>query len=245
MRKRIIKKAKNAAGIFCSLLYPRRCPVCDRPVKPGWGLICPSCADRLVYIHEPVCRKCGKQLQEEGEEFCYDCRRRRHYYDRGLALYSYPCIRQTIYRLKYGGRREYAQYLGGMLAERLGKEILSWKPDALVPVPLHPARERKRGYNQAELLAQELGRRLGIPVLSNYLIRVKNTLPQKELEGEKRQNNLKKAFKIIPNDVKLNTIVIIDDIYTTGSTVDAAALECRRAGISHIFFVALAIGKGR
>lgn len=122
--------------------------------------------------------------------------------------------------------------------------ILSWRPDALVPVPLHPERERKRGYNQAALLAQALGKRLNIPVLSDWLVRVKNTKPQKELEGTARQNNLKKAFKIVQDDVKLNTIVIIDDIYTTGSTIDAAALECRAAGVRRVFFITLAIGKG-
>src|SRR5699024_2139136 len=116
-------------------------------------------------------------------------------------------------------------FLGRALAENLGTLIRSWHPDALVPVPLHPDRERIRGYNQAALLAQELGKRLDIPVLSGWLVRVKNTSPQKALEGAARQNNLKKAFKIVQDDVKLNTIVIIDDIYTTGSTIDAAALE--------------------
>lgn len=126
----------------------------------------------------------------------------------------------------------------------LGREILSWKPDALVPVPLHPAREKKRGYNQAALLAAELGKQLDIPVLTGFVERTRNTRPQKELEGTKRQNNLKKAFKIVQNDVKLNTIVIIDDIYTTGSTIDAVAQACREAGVKHVYFAALAIGRG-
>ena len=81
-------------------------------------------------------------------------------------------------------------------------------------------------------------------MLSDWLVRVKNTKPQKELEGTARQNNWKNAFKIVQDDVKLNTIVIIDDIYTTGSTVDAAALECRKTGVRRVFFITLAIGKG-
>ena len=236
--------ARRAGRILTDLLFPPRCPVCDRPVKPFGRDICSECEGMLVRIREPRCLKCGKQLRDEGAEYCYDCGHRRHVYDRGAALYTYACIRQTIYRFKYKGRREYASFLGRALAENLGSLILSWHPDALVPIPLHRERERERGYNQAELLAGELGKRLGIPVRSGYLARVKNTRPQKELEGAARQNNLKKAFKIVQDDVKLNTIVIIDDIYTTGSTIDAAALECRKAGVQRVFFIALAIGKG-
>ncbi|HJA93572.1 MAG TPA: ComF family protein [Candidatus Eisenbergiella merdipullorum] len=239
-----MKIHKKFFQILTDLLFPRRCPVCDRPVRPFGRDICASCKDALIPVGEPRCLKCGKQLNEEGAEYCYDCSRRRHMYDRGAALYTYACIRQTIYRFKYAGRREYADFLGRMLAENLGGLILSWHPDALIPIPLHPEREKARGYNQAALLAQNLGKRLDIPVLSGYLVRVKNTRPQKELEGAARQNNLKKAFKIVQDDVKLNTIVIIDDIYTTGSTIDAAALECRRAGVRRVFFITLAIGKG-
>ncbi len=236
--------ASAAGGILTDLLFPRRCPVCDRPVKPFGRDICGGCQSALVPVREPRCLKCGKQLPDEGAEYCHDCGRRRHVFDRGAALYTYASVRQTIYRFKYAGRREYALFLGRALAEGLGGLIRSWHPDALIPVPLHPRREQARGYNQAELLALELGKRLDIPVLSGYLVRVKNTSPQKTLEGAARQNNLKKAFKIVQDDVKLNTIVIIDDIYTTGSTVDAAALECRKTGVRRVFFITLAIGKG-
>ena len=192
---RIHKKFERArAGrILTDLLFPRRCPVCDRPVKPFGRDICDGCRGTLILIREPRCLKCGKQLQDAGAEYCYDCSRRRHVYTKGAALYSYACIRQTIYRFKYAGRREYADFLGRALAENLGTLIRSWHPDALVPVPLHPDRERIRGYNQAALLAQELGKRLNIPVLSDWLVMVKNTSPQKALEGAARQNNLKNA----------------------------------------------------
>lgn len=131
------------------------------------------------------------------------------------------------------------------MAWHLGRQILSWKVDALVPVPLHPARKRKRGYNQAELLALEIGKQLGLRVENNWLIRTKNTVPQKLLNGQERRNNLKKAFKAGQNDVKLNAIVIIDDIYTTGSTIDAMAAVCRQQGVSRIYFAALSIGNGQ
>ena len=91
----------------------------------------------------------------------------------------------------------------------------------------------------------EIGKQLGLRVENNWLIRTKNTVPQKLLNGQERRNNLKKAFKAGKNDVKLNAIVIIDDIYTTGSTIDAMAAVCRQQGVSRIYFAALSIGNGQ
>lgn len=226
------------------LLFPRRCPVCDRPVKPAGALICAACTPKLKYVGEPVCFKCGKAVREAQQEYCFDCAHKKHEYDRGISLYQYAGIRKTVYRFKYGGRQEYADFLGEEMARRLGWQILAWKPDALIPVPLHPKRLRKRGYNQAQLLAEKTGQLLEIPVFSDWLLRVKNTAPQKLLDGRARQNNLKRAFKIGRNDVKLKTIVIIDDIYTTGSTVDEIAITCRQYGVEKVYFAALSIGNG-
>ena len=226
------------------LLFPRRCPVCDRPVKPAGRLCCTACAAKLHYVKEPVCMKCGKELRNSEQEYCFDCAHKKHLYDRGVSLYRYSSIKGCVYRFKYSGRQEYAAFLGREMALHLGRQILSWKPDALIPVPLHPKRLRSRGYNQAELLAREAGAVLQVPVLTDWLVRVKNTVPQKLLDGAKRQNNLKKAFKIGRDDVKLNTIVIVDDIYTTGSTIDEIASECRKHGVKRIYFAALSIGNG-
>ena len=229
--------------VFLDLLFPRRCPACDRVLVIG-EMVCPQCTDRLTIIQSPFCRKCGKALTDSREEYCIDCESRKHLFREGRALYEYPCIKESIYRFKYRGRKEYAEFYGRELAHHLGKVILSWQPDALVPVPLHRSRKRLRGYNQAQALAENLGKRLGIPVNSRLIVRTKKTIPQKLLSFEKRQNNLKKAFKIDENVVKLNTIIIIDDIYTTGSTVDAMTATLQEAGIKNVYFVALAIGRG-
>ena len=100
---------------------------------------------------------------------------KKHLYDRGISLYRYASVKKAVYRFKYAGRQEYAAFFGKEMAWHLGRQILSWKVDALVPVPLHPARKRKRGYNQAELLALEIGKQLGLRVENNWLIRTKNT----------------------------------------------------------------------
>lgn len=226
------------------LFFPKRCPVCDRPVRISDGMVCRECREKLHYIKEPFCMRCGKPLRAERDEFCYDCSHRQHFYDRGICLYRYDTIRKTVYRFKYAGRQEYAVFLGGEMAEKLGKVLLAWKPEALIPVPLHPSRQRKRGYNQAALLAGEIGKILQIPVLDKWLIREKNTQPLKLLDGRERQNNLKKAFNIVQNEVKLKTIIIVDDIYTTGSTVDEIAKLCRQNGVEKIYFTALSVGSG-
>mgnify|MGYP001048084411 CR=1 FL=1 len=231
-------------GMLLDLFYPRRCPVCDKAVKPFGSLICEACSTKIKYVKSPYCQKCGKEFKDKRSFFCHDCNSKAHNYDRGMALFAYPGVADSIYRFKYRGRQEYAAYYGERMAYMLGSRIASLHPDALIPVPIHPSRKRARGYNQAEVLAKEIGRNLNIPVDTTLIKRVRKTEPKKDLSVQERQNNLKKAFKICHNDVKLSTIIIIDDIYTTGSTIDAMAYELRQAGIKHIYFAALAIGNG-
>ena len=235
---------KVFGGMILDLVYPRRCPVCDKAVKPFGSLICEECKKKIKYIKAPYCQKCGKELKDKRAVFCHDCGSREHSYDRGMALFAYPSVADSIYRFKYCGRQEYAAYYGERIAAVLGEKILALKPDVLVPVPIHAAKKRARGYNQAELIADELGRLLDIPVETELVKRVRKTIPMKELSAQERQNNLKRAFKICCNDVKLNTAIVVDDIYTTGSTIDAIAKELHNAGIKHIYFIALAIGNG-
>ena len=188
--------------------------------------------------------KCGKELNNEEAEYCGDCMRHRHLFDRGRAVFVYKSMSDSIYRFKYKGRREYAAFYAGCMAGRLGEWIMQRRPDALIPVPIHASKLHVRGYNQAEVLARELGSILHISVETDLIKRVRKTSPMKDLSVSERQNNLKRAFKISRNDVELSTFIIIDDIYTTGSTFHAMSYELRRAGATHIYFVTLAIGKG-
>ncbi|MBO5474467.1 MAG: ComF family protein [Lachnospiraceae bacterium] len=239
-----MNQIKTFFGTLTDLLYPRRCPVCDRAVKPFGSLICQACEHKFIYIGEPYCMKCGKKLREEEKEYCSDCTMRKHLFDRGRALYEYRSIADSIYRFKYRGRQEYAEYYAACMADKLAGWIMECRPDALIPVPIHRSKKRIRGYNQAEALARRLHERTGIPVETELIKRVRRTAPMKDLSASERQNNLKRAFKICRNDVKLSTIIIIDDIYTTGSTIDAMSYELRKAGVKHIYFVTLSIGRG-
>lgn len=227
-----------------NMVFPRRCPVCDEPVPMGEGLICSRCRTKPQYITEPRCRRCGKQMMRGMTEFCHDCVQRRHVYDYGYALYDYQSMRKSIYRFKYGKRCEYAAFYARDIWERLSDEICMMEADSIVPVPVHASRKRSRGYNQAELVAAELSRLTGIRMYENLVKRVRKTVPQKELTIQERQNNLKKAFNITTNVVKLNKTILVDDIYTTGSTLDAVALELRRHGVKSVYFIALCIGEG-
>lgn len=230
-------------NLFLDLLFPRRCAVCDEVLPLGEKEICEKCRNRIQYSSKASCMKCGKAVKEE-EEYCYDCRHKEHAYKQGAALFPYEYIRPSLYRFKYGGRKEYAVFYGRQMAVRFWEKQKMWKAQGLVPVPLHKRKQKKRGYNQAELIARELAVHWGIPVIKNLVVRTRNTRPMKEIVGTDRQNNLKKAFKLGVNDVKLNTIIIIDDIYTTGSTIDAVAKVCREAGIANVYFLTVSIGYG-
>jgi ComF family protein len=227
-----------------NLIYPLRCAVCDDVVPVGEGLICNDCKIRPKYIREPRCRKCGRGLDDDSKIYCNDCRTKKHMYNYGYSLYDYNSMKMSIYRFKYMGRCEYSKFYAADLCEKLGGEIQRMNADALIPVPIHKTRQRERGYNQAEELSVQISRLTGIPVYKDIIKRVKATIPQKELNPRERQNNLKKAFNIGQDVVKLNKTIIVDDIYTTGSTIDAVAVELRNIGVKEVYFLTLCIGEG-
>ncbi len=228
------------------LIYPRRCPLCDRVLgrDEQKKLICSECENKPVYIHSPYCLKCGKQLTDPNEEFCMDCRKRSHSFVRGVALYDYSSIRVSMYRFKYSGRAEYAEFYGREIGSVFGGLFRKWGIEAIVPVPMYAGKERMRGYNQAEKLAESIGRESGIPVFRRLVKRVKNTKPMKLLGVGERAANLKNAFIIASNDVKFNKVLLVDDIFTTGATIDAVAEVLMDAGVSYVYFAALSIGAG-
>lgn len=186
--------------------------------------------------------KCGKGLSREEREFCRDCEEHRHYFCRGRSLYRYESVAGALFRLKYQGRQEYADFFAEELCRHLGNDIRSMKADVMIPVPLHKSRFRKRGYNQAAVIGRALAMRLDIPFCEDMVIRCKNTIPQKQLSLSERQNNLKRAFKLSGNDVKSNTVIIVDDIYTTGSTADALSKVLMEGGVQQVYVVTLAAG---
>ena len=239
----IYGKMAAPAHLSRELVFPRRCPVCDRPVQPFGALICPPCEGVLQRVQAPVCSRCGKQLGSGSPGLCRDCRRLSHVFERGCTVFTYHSAAGGIFRFKYKGRQEYGAYYGRCMAHRLCENggVLG-KPDMLVPVPVSAQRLRRRGYNQALILAKEISRLTAIPVCEKVLRRVTDTLPMKNMTPAERQNNLKKAFQAFGNDVELNSIMLIDDIYTTGATMDACAHALYRQGARRVCFITLAAG---
>ena len=229
-------------------IYPARCPVCDDVLPAGMHGICAGCHTYIQYIREPRCMRCGKPLEED-EEFCGDCRDNSRSFEAGRALFVYDGIMQeSMARFKYSSRREY----GAVYAEELYRHYGSWVKQTgagmLVPVPVHPARYRRRGYNQAEILARHFGKLSGLPVGTEMIARMKDTRPQKELSAGERKRNLAGAFSVGRQVRELNQIpecvIIMDDIYTTGSTMEACSAVLKETGIRRIYFLCVCIGQG-
>lgn len=227
-------------------LFPRRCPVCHDIVLPKGELICPGCVSRLHFVKAPFCCKCGKEIAGGLSEYCYDCSRHHRSFEYGRALVSYTeTARDSMVKIKYKNKREYLDFYIEAIVLRYGKVITNMKADALVPVPVHPSRLRARGFNQAGILAEGVGRRLGIPVRQDLLFRTRKTAPQKNLTPQERLKNLEQAFGVgeLPPDIR--SVILADDIYTTGSTVEACARVLKKAGVKHVYFITICIGGER
>lgn len=207
--------------------------------------VCDGCKKKLSYIREPRCKKCGKQIRREEEEYCADCQRVRHEYTEGLALFAYDAVmQQSVAAFKYKGRQEYAVWYGEELVRHLGKQIERWGAEILIPVPVHRTRFRKRGYNQAALLAEQIAGCTGMKADEGVLVRTKKTVAQKELSTRDRRKNLQEAFQLAKNVVQYKKVILVDDIYTTGSTADACAKVLKQSGTEQVYLLCLCIGSG-
>ncbi len=230
------------------LIYPRRCPICREIVTPRGTLIHNECENKLIGAKEPRCKKCGKPLFDDITEYCYNCRKGRFHFVEGRSLWIYDDImRKSISDFKFNNCRENADYYIKCLTECCEELFYRWAPDALVPVPIHRSKKRYRGYNQAEILAKGVGKAYNIPVYSDLLLRDKATLPQKNLNSTERLRNLEHAFTYNIKKYKCNNglknIVLVDDIYTTGCTVEACTRVCMKNGIKNIYFICLCTGQ--
>ncbi|MBR2187351.1 MAG: ComF family protein [Lachnospiraceae bacterium] len=229
--------------VVLDILYPRHCAVCDELLPFGGGLVCIGCERKPLPVSGPRCMKCGRMLGSDREEYCSDCREVIHFYDRAFSVFVYnDVMQQSIYRFKYRGKQEYADFYGESIVRYLGREIESLGADALIPVPLHKDRQKKRGYNQASLIAKKLSKLTGIRLEDDLVRRVAATRPQKNLNREERRKNLKRAFLLSRNIVKLTRVIIVDDIYTTGSTVDEMSLLLKEAGVREVYVVTVCSG---
>ena len=242
---------------FSSLLFPKRCPVCDEILEPEdcENGIHPACESKLYLISKAVCMHCGRPIGDENQkettrEYCYDCIQnsydKKSYVVQAKSLYRYKgSVKKTMYRFKYSNKREYATFFAKQAVKRYGPWMKRIGVERIVPVPMHPKKQRQRGYNQAESFAKELSKLTGIPVETKWVRRVKNTIPLKGLDPLQRKNNLKNAFHSKESVVQCKCVMIVDDIYTTGSTAEAVARELMKNGAHRVYLMTICIGEDR
>ena len=238
---------------FCMLtdiFWPPRCPLCDalRPVglrtdrlrADGQDAFCPSCRRALPAVRDPWCMCCGRQLEEGEQEYCRVCGRRARAFDGGRIIFLYEGeLRESVLRMKFSNRRDVIEPLAGEMAERGARFMQSKGPLVIVPIPMHAKKRRARGYDQSVLLARALGKKTGIPVAEKLLIRSRYTLPSKALGAEARTRNMRGAFSLKAGAVVPEQVLLVDDIYTTGTTMDEAARALKLGGVNRVWFITL------
>lgn len=226
-----VVKLKRAA---LDLLFPRWCVGCGRE----GSFICYSCRQTLSRIVPPLCPKCGRP-QPSGV-LCPYCVSWQAEIDGIRSPFRFEgVIQQAIYKLKYGNIRALAQPLARLLRDYLLTYPVSGK--ILVPVPLHPKRLRARGYNQSGLLARELGNIIGLPVIDDCLVRLRHTSPQvKTSTVAERQNNVAGAFICRGDRLRNKQVLLIDDVLTSGATLDACAAALKAGGATSVWGLTLA-----
>lgn len=226
------------------LLFPRRCPVCGGVAMPKGRLICPACLKQLSFVSSPACMKCGKEIGSREQEYCADCIRRKKSFTRGFALLNYDSrAAASMAAVKYHNKREYLDFYARAAALRFKKQFRQAGIQVIVPVPVHASRLKTRGFNQAAVLAEKLSAELGIP-WEELLIRVKKTDPQKSLGSAERLKNLRGAFEAEQEAGKWERVLLVDDIYTTGSTAEICSRALLKTGVKQVFVFAVCIGHG-
>lgn len=212
-----------------NLVFPVACVLCKAQVyERHWGAACPHCWSLLDPLAPPWCPQCGDPAPAS-EGLCGACRKGEHAFDLARSAYLFnDTLREIIHHLKYSDRVSMAQVLGRLLKHCLDREPFTG--NMIIPVPLHRAREGDRGFNQAELIA----RQLGLPVNSRLLRRRKNTLSQTGLSRSERQRNLAGAFEVRTGGRLPGTVIVVDDVYTTGSTMHEIARTLKRAGAERV-----------
>jgi len=207
------------------LVFPPLCIICKKEYFREYIPICKNCIDQLTYLPENIRQKksCADNLSELYITFLFDNN-----------------YKKLIHFLKYKEYRSIGHRIGELVAEKIGEKRFNSAKIVAIPIPLHPIKYRERGYNQARLIARGLSQVTGIPNRPNLLKRVKNTKSQTKLSKKERKNNMADAFQASRFDSNSKEIILIDDVYTTGATMDSAAKALKAVGYKNITGIASA-----
>ena len=242
----------EARDAVVSIVFPAACRICERLLTRASRIpICDNCLGSFAPLPEKICVTCGRPLEayplREGEALlCPACKTGQYEFDRArsYAIYEGALIR-AIVLLKFEEMTPLGHWFGERLAElvRRGEEELA--ADVVVPVPLHRQRQRERGYNQADLIARPLARRLGLPCRPVLLVRTKPRPDKLHLSLEERWSSVRGAFAAKPGSRVDNLrVLLVDDVMTTGATLDACARALRQAGARTVIGLTVARALG-
>jgi ComF family protein len=226
-----------------SAVFPSHCALCRAFVEKSRDRgICPACWARIPRVPRPFCLCCGLPLPAHEDLRCGLCRTHPPLFAtaRAYGLYQQE-LRELIHLFKFGGRQDLANPLGLRMASAYDPLPADSLPPVVIPVPLHPKRLRRRGFNQAELLAGTAARILDLPVYSHGLKRKKDTLPQSGLSDRQRLENVQAAFEVktfFP--ISGRRVLLVDDVLTTGATLNACSKVLLAAGAARVDVLTLA-----
>lgn len=214
--------------------FPRRCVGCGQV----GDFLCPECLGKLPRLLPPLCPKCGRP-QASGI-VCPICRQRQTEIDGIRSPFKFEeVIRKAIHQLKYRNLKAISPCLAELLADYLRSNPLPG--EVFIPVPLHPRRLRERGYNQSSLLARDLGRSIDLPVIEGCLIRAKQAQPQvRAVNAEERRRNVADAFVCCDERISGKQVILIDDVCTSGATLESCALALKSKGATSVWGLTLA-----
>jgi len=239
----VLKRMWNLYQEFLEFFFPPFCLSCEERLSRGDEFFCSVCYRAFEPIPLPLCDVCGAPLGNRVIEkrYCPQCPTRPVYFDQARAplLYHGPVV-QGILALKFRYQIELAEFFARILVYYLNMELKTGVFDAIIPVPLHFRRYVHRGYNQAGQIGKELSRYTGVPLWENLVRRTRHTSPQTRLEHSRRFQNVEGAFELVyPEPIKGKHILLLDDVYTTGSTLNACAKALREGGIGKITALAV------
>lgn len=232
-----------------SFLFPPICPLCSKELLDKGEHICKSCQKEEIFIKGATCYSCGKPIKNYEKEYCSDCRQHPKNFERGMGLciYQKP-VTDSLAAIKYKNQRKFAQYYLEEIRKRKYKELQQLKVDVVIPVPIYRKKRRKRGFNQAEIFAKGIAQMLDVPMYTKIVERIHDTKPQKQLNPGERKKNLKKAFcgnyKEYQKAGMPKRVLLVDDIYTTGSTAQTVTAALKQMGVREVYVFCIAVGKG-
>ena len=228
---------RNAFEAVTAALYPPRCVLCSAPT-PGLSPFCSPCLAKLPAWSSPRCQRCGEQLPDPELDLCIPCGTQLRAVDRFLALGPYDGGWRVLLRaLKFEREPAIGKAMGRLAVERLRAELANYSLDCVTYVPMHAAAQRARGFNQARVLANAISHELGIPLVRS-LKKTRSTVPQAQLSAAERRANLKGAFRRLRCEGE--HVLLVDDICTTGTTLEACAQALKQGGIRSVTALAVA-----